>query len=107
MLFRFHTEELDHAFWQYENSGILRDGNESIDSYTVGQDLPEYDDRYYREGSLERDMIQSSPQSQSKYRRRYSQIFFIHIKYIRRNNIDKTFFCEIFVDDFNVIHIQT
>ncbi|KYM80481.1 hypothetical protein ALC53_09031 [Atta colombica] len=67
---RFHIEELDH--WQYESNNILRDGNESMDSYTVGQDLPlEYDDRsYYREGSLERDMIQSSPQLLSKYRRR-------------------------------------
>ncbi|XP_018395795.1 PREDICTED: trichohyalin-like isoform X2 [Cyphomyrmex costatus] len=66
---RFHIEELDHT-WQYESNSILRDGNESMDSYT-GQDLPlEYDDRsYYREGSLERDMIQSSPQL-SKYRRR-------------------------------------
>jgi len=75
MLFRFHTEELDHTLWQYESSNILRDGNESIDSYTVGQDLPlEYDDRlYYREESLERDLIQSSPQSLSKYKRRYSQ----------------------------------
>lgn len=75
MLFRFHTEEMDHTFWQYENSGILQDNNESMDSYTAGQDLPvEYDDRsYYREGSLERDMMQSSPQSQSKYRRRYSE----------------------------------
>lgn len=72
-MFRFHTEESNHTLWQYESS-ILRDDNESMDSYTVGQDLPfEYDDRsYYREGSLERDMIQSSPQS-SKYRRRYSQ----------------------------------
>lgn len=68
---RFHTEELDHTLWQYESSTILRDGNESMDSYTAGQDLPlEYDDRsYYREGSLDRNMIQSSPQS-SKYRRR-------------------------------------
>ncbi|XP_070525021.1 trichohyalin isoform X2 [Cardiocondyla obscurior] len=71
---RFHTEELDHTFWQYENSCVLRDGNESIDSYTVGQDLPlEYDDRtYYREGSLDRDTVQSSPQSQSKYKKRFN-----------------------------------
>ncbi|KAM0729813.1 Uncharacterized protein ACS0PU_003690 [Formica fusca] len=68
---RFHTEELDHTYWQYENSNILRDGNESVDSYAAGQDLPaEYDDRtYYREESLERDMIQCSPQPLSKYRR--------------------------------------
>lgn len=68
---RFHTEELDHTFWQYENSNILRDGNESMDSYAAGHDLPpnEYDERtYYGEESLERDMIQS-PQPQSKYRR--------------------------------------
>ncbi|KAL6255012.1 hypothetical protein P5V15_013347 [Pogonomyrmex californicus] len=69
---RFHTEELNHTFWQYENSNILRDSNESMDSYAIGQDLPlEYDDRvYYRERSLERDMIQFSPKSLLKYRRR-------------------------------------
>lgn len=89
-MFRFHTEELDHTFWQYE-SGILRDNNESMDSYT-GQDLPlEYDDRsYYTEGSLERDMIQFSPQSQSKYRRRYFTYILLILS--RRNNIDKTYF---------------
>lgn len=73
-LYRFHTEELDHTFWQYESSNILRDGNESMDSYAAGHDLPpnEYDERtYYGEESLERDMIQS-PQPQSNYRRRYS-----------------------------------
>ncbi|XP_025996734.1 uncharacterized protein LOC105198112 isoform X1 [Solenopsis invicta] len=68
---RFRTEELDHTFWQCtESGGILRDSNESMDSYTVEQDLPlEYDDRtYYREGSLERDV--ASPQL--KYRRRFN-----------------------------------
>ncbi|XP_067208133.1 trichohyalin-like isoform X2 [Linepithema humile] len=68
---RFHPEEADNAFWQYENSNILRDNNESMDSYVVGQDLPlEYDNRpYYGEGSLERDMIQCSPQLMSRYGR--------------------------------------
>jgi len=72
---RFHPEEADNAFWQYENSNILRENNESMDSYVVGQDLPlEYDNRpYYGEGSLERDMIQCSPQLMSRYGRRYSQ----------------------------------
>ncbi|XP_019889605.2 trichohyalin isoform X2 [Ooceraea biroi] len=67
---RFHAEgEAGRAFWEYEGSNILRDGNESIDSYAAGQDLPlEYDDRaYYREGSLER--LQSSPQHSSRYKR--------------------------------------
>lgn len=67
---------MDHTFWQCtESGGILRDSNESMDSYTVEQDLPlEYDDRtYYREGSLERDV--ASPQL--KYRRRYTHILLI------------------------------
>ncbi|XP_036146293.1 uncharacterized protein LOC105837289 isoform X2 [Monomorium pharaonis] len=71
---RFRTEELDHTFWQCtESGGILRDGNESMDSYTVGQNLSlEYDDRmYYREGSLERNV--ASP----------------HLKYRRKSNARK------------------
>lgn len=70
---RFHPEEADNAFWQYESGNVARDNNESMDSYAVGQDLPlEYDNRqYYREGSLDRDMMQS-PQP-SRYGRRYSQ----------------------------------
>lgn len=73
---RFHAEgEADRAFWQYEDNNILRDGNESIDSYTVGHDVPvEYDDRAYSgEGSLER--LQGSPHSStSRYRRRYLKL---------------------------------
>lgn len=69
---RFRAEgEADRMFWQYEGSNVLRDANESMDSYAAGQDMTlEYDDRtYYREGSLERDIIQNSPQPMSRYRR--------------------------------------
>lgn len=80
---RFHAEEMDRAFWQYENSNILRDGNESIDSY-VGHDLPlDYDRSYYKEDHLERDTC--SPQS--RYGRRY---LILHLLYMYlRSFIDK------------------
>lgn len=75
---RFRAEgEADRTFWQYEAGNLPRDGNESMDSYAVAQDMsampPEYDDRpYYREGSLDRDTRQCSPQPTTRYRRRYS-----------------------------------
>lgn len=72
-MYRFRSEEeMDRAFWQYENDNVLRDANESMDSYMTGQDLPiDYNNRsYYKEESLERDMMQDSPQS--RYRKRYS-----------------------------------
>lgn len=70
---RFRGDEADRSFWPYESENVPRDGNESLDSYQNGQELEmDYGEKgYYRDGSIERDIIESSLRSMPKYNQRY------------------------------------
>ncbi|XP_078050476.1 uncharacterized protein LOC144476982 isoform X2 [Augochlora pura] len=66
---RFRGDETDRSYWPYESENIPRDGNESLESYPNGQDLDlEYEDKvYYRDDSIERDIMEGPLRSASKF----------------------------------------
>lgn len=70
---RFRSDETDRSLWLYETENILRDGNESLDSYSNGQDLDlDYEEKaYYRDDSIERDIMEGPFRSSSKFKHRY------------------------------------
>ncbi|KAK2586720.1 hypothetical protein KPH14_011755 [Odynerus spinipes] len=63
-------EETDQTFWQFEVNNPLRDG-ESLDSFNNQQDLNlDYNNKsYYRDESLEREIMEGPISSMSKSRR--------------------------------------
>nr|XP_033338670.1 trichohyalin-like isoform X1 [Megalopta genalis] len=66
---RFRGDETDRSYWPYESENILRDGNESLESYPNGQDLDlDYEEKiYYRDDSIERDIMEGPLRSASKF----------------------------------------
>lgn len=73
---RFRGEEADRSMWPYESENILREGNESLDSYPNGQDLDlDYEEKtYYRDDSIERDIMEGPFRPSSKFKHRYRYI---------------------------------
>lgn len=69
---RFRGDEADRSLWPYEAENILRDGNESLDSYPNSQDLDlDYEEKlYYRNDSIERDITEGPFRSSSKFKHR-------------------------------------
>ncbi|CAK9797362.1 hypothetical protein ANTPLA_LOCUS1192 [Anthophora plagiata] len=69
---RFRGDDADRSLWPYESENILRDGNESLDSYLNGQDLDlDYEEKvYYRDDSMERDIMEGSLRLSSKFKHR-------------------------------------
>ncbi|KAG7207404.1 hypothetical protein KM043_009056 [Ampulex compressa] len=69
------ADDTDRQFWQYEAENALREGNESLDSYANGQEIDaEYDERsYYRDESLEREIMEGPLPSASRFRKRRSK----------------------------------
>ncbi|OAD53833.1 hypothetical protein WN48_08806 [Eufriesea mexicana] len=73
---RFRGDETDRSLWLYETENILRDGNESLDSYSNGQDLDlDYEEKaYYRDDSIERDIMEGPFRPSSKFKHRKSRL---------------------------------
>lgn len=69
---RFRGDEADRSLWPYEAENILRDGNESLDSYPNSQDLDlDYEEKtYYRDDSIERDIMEGPFRPSSKFKHR-------------------------------------
>lgn len=65
-------DEAERSFWPFESENVLRDGNESLDSYPNGQELDlDYEEKaYYRDDSLERDIMEGPLRQVSKYKQR-------------------------------------
>lgn len=55
---RLRTDQEKQGFWPYEAESVLRDENESIDSYNMSQEFESENNHksYYRVSSLEREM---------------------------------------------------
>ncbi|XP_054001184.1 uncharacterized protein LOC128888398 isoform X2 [Hylaeus anthracinus] len=72
---RSRGEEIDRSFWPYESENVLRDGNESLDSYPNGQGLDlDYEEKaYYRDDSMERDASEGPLRSTTKIKQRRSR----------------------------------
>ncbi|XP_076277910.1 uncharacterized protein LOC143207903 isoform X4 [Lasioglossum baleicum] len=71
---RFRGDETDRSYWPYESENIPRDRNESLESYPNGQDLDlDYEEKvYYRDDSIERDIMEGPLRSASKFPQRRS-----------------------------------
>lgn len=74
---RFRGDEAaDRSLWPYDSENVLRDGHESIDSYPNGQDLDlDYEEKgYYRDDSIERDIMEGPFRPTSKFKYRYNYL---------------------------------
>ncbi|XP_076249176.1 uncharacterized protein LOC143188653 isoform X2 [Calliopsis andreniformis] len=72
---RFRGDDTDTSFWPYESENVPREGNESLDSYQNGPELDlDYEEKtYYRDDSIERDIMEGPLRSMSKYKQRRSR----------------------------------
>ncbi|KAK9297028.1 hypothetical protein QLX08_009127 [Tetragonisca angustula] len=72
---RFREDEGDRSLWPYEAENMLRDGNESLDSYPNSQDLDlDFEEKsYYRDDNIERDIMEGPFRPSSKFKHRKSR----------------------------------
>ncbi|XP_015432769.1 PREDICTED: uncharacterized protein LOC107188895 isoform X2 [Dufourea novaeangliae] len=69
---RFRGDEPDRSYWPYESENLSREGNELLEPYPNGQNLDlDYDEKsYYRDESIERDIMDGPLRSTSKFTQR-------------------------------------